>query len=411
LARELRIALSLLGAVTALACASTGATPGASSRAAEAPTSDRILVTLTAGNERLWRGVAGELAQLDGVRVVAAWFVQSLGEECLILEAPMGGAVERVAEHLASHPRVSGASPVRRYRLLGAPGGDPYVPLQIVASTLQLEQAHRLATGRGVRVALIDTGIDLQHPDLAGRVARVADFVTQPAGKFAADIHGTEVAGVLAATGGNGIGLVGVAPEAELWALRACWPESPGAREAVCDSYSLLQALDFAVTAGAQVINLSLAGPRDALLERVVREAVRRGIVVVAAAEGDPPSFPASVPGVVAVYAWTEARPVAADAPAVPSGALAAPGVDVLTTVPGGGYDFVSGSSFSAAQASGVAALLLERDPKLRPAELAALLAASAVEQRDAPAGAVRLLDAFAAVTGERDRAASHEQH
>jgi subtilisin family serine protease len=410
LARALRFALSLLGAVAALACASSGAAT-VGSRATAAPPSDRILVTLTAGSERLWRGVAGELAQLDGVRVVAAWFVQSLGEECLILEAPTGSAVERVAEHLGSHPRVSGVSPVRRYRLLGAPGADPYVPLQIVASTLQLEQAHRLATGRGVRVALIDTGIDLQHPDLAGRVARVADFVSQPAGKFAADIHGTEVAGVLAATGGNGIGLVGVAPGAELWALRACWPESPGAREAVCDSYSLLQALDFAVTAGAQVINLSLAGPRDVLLERVVREAVRRGIVVVAAAEGDPPSFPASVQGVVAVYAWTEARPVAADAPAVPSGALAAPGVDVLTTIPGGGYDFVSGSSFSAAQASGVAALLLERDPKLRPAEIAARLAASAVEQRDAPTGAVRLLDALAAVTGERDRAGAHEQH
>lgn len=393
-----------MGAAAALACSWSGAPSGAR-RVRPAPPSDRILITLTPGSERQWRGLGSELAQLEGVRVLASWFVRSLGEQCLILQAPNAGTVERVAERLARHRRISGAAPVRRYRLLGVPAADPYLPLQVVVSTLQLEQAHRLATGRGVHVALIDTGLDLQHPDLLGRVTRVANFAAETAGKFPPDAHGTEVAGVLAATGGNGIGLVGVAPGAELWALRACWPETPGAREAVCDSYSLLQALDFAVAAGAQVINLSLAGPPDELLERVVREAIRRGIVVVAAAEGDPPSFPASVPGVVAVYAWTEARPIAADAPAVPAGALAAPGIDVLTTVPGGGYDFVSGSSFSAAQASGVAALLLERDPKLRPDQIATLLAASAVERSDAPAGAVRLLDAFAAVTDENRRA------
>ena len=397
-----RFLVWIVSAAAALACASDGAR--SSARRAEPASSDRLLVTLTPGSEPLWRGVAHELEQLYGGQLVAAWFLQSIGEECLIFEAPPaqpGEDVDRLAGHLASHPRVSGVSRVQRYRLLGEPVADPYQPLQIVARTLRLDQAHRLATGRGVRVALIDTGIDLQHPDLSGRIARAADFVTQPAGKFAADVHGTEVAGVLAATGGNGIGLVGVAPEAEVWALRACWPEKPGAREAVCDSYSLVQALDFAIGAGVQVINLSLAGPRDALLERLLEEALRRGIVVVAAAEGDPPSFPAALPGVVAVYGWAESRPIPADAPAIPAGALAAPGIDVLTTVPGGGYDFVSGSSFSAAQASGVAALLLERDPKLRPAEVAALLLGSAVERRDTPGGGIRLLDAFAAVTRE----------
>ena len=120
---------------------------------------------------------------------------------------------------------------------------------------------------------------------------------------------------------------------------------------------------------------MSLGGPPDALLSRLIARAVDRGMVVVAAAaDGGAPGFPASLPMVIAVV------PCGTDGKAEPPGwtagrfAIAAPGVDVLTTVPQTGYDFVSGSSVAAAHVTGVVALLLEEDPRLGPAEAGELL-------------------------------------
>jgi hypothetical protein len=356
----------------------------------------RLLATLRAGSEALWRDVARELSNLHRVELAASWFMASLGEQCLVLEAPPGTSAEEIARRLAHHPRLSGATPVGRFRVVAGAGGDPYLHLQHFAARIRLSAAHRFATGRGVTVAVVDTGLELEHPELAGRVARASDFVER--GSFTSDVHGTAVAGVLAASADNGIGIVGVAPEAVLWALKACWQEPPAARTAVCDSYTLAQALDAAIVAGARVLNLSLAGEPDALIERLVRVALGRGIVVVAAAEGDPPAFPASIDRVLAVHAWNEAGPIRADAPPVPGTALVAPGSEILTTVPRGSFDFLSGSSFAAAQASGVAALVLEARPELGAAEVGELLRSSA-----APVpGGVRMLDACAAVTQAR---------
>jgi subtilisin family serine protease len=372
-------------------------TPDAPTSPASGAVDRRLLATLRPGSEALWRDVARELGNLHRVELAASWFMASLGEQCLVLEAPPGKSPAEVAERIAHHPRLSGASAVGRFRVLAAPSGDPYSHLQRFAARIQLAAAHRLATGRGVTVAVVDTGLELEHPELAGRVVRASDFVGHGGG-FTSDVHGTAVAGVLAARADNGVGIVGVAPEAELWALKACWQEPPTARSAVCDGYTLAQALDAAIVAGAQVVNLSLAGERDALVERLVRQALARGIVVVAAAEGDPPEFPAAIDGVLAVHAWSEAGPIRADAPALPGAALVAPGTDILTTVPRGGFDFLSGSSFAAAQASGVAALVLEARPEMRPAEVGALLRETAA----AAAGGARLLDACAAVARAR---------
>lgn len=375
-------------------------------RSPGAPAADRrVLATLAPGQEAIWRSVARELAATHGVRLVASWFMASLGEQCLVLEAPEFRSADELASRVAHHPGVSGASPVGSFEVLAAPAPDPYLHLQHAAAQLRLVAAQRLASGRGVTVAVVDTGLDLEHPELAGGVARASDFVGR-AGGFTSDAHGTAVAGVLAARAGNGIGIVGVAPQASLWALKACWPETPEVRAARCDGYTLAQALDAAVVGGVDVVNLSLAGGRDLLVERLLREALRRGIVVVAAAEGDPPGFPASLSGVVAVHGWRGAAPLHADAPALPAGALAASGVDILTTVPRGGFDFLSGSSLAAAQASGVAALVLELRPELTPAEVADLLRETAAAAPDEPAArAVRLLDACAAVARAAGRA------
>jgi hypothetical protein len=391
-----RFGAAVLLAALLAGCASSGVP-----RPPPAESDGRVLVTLRAGSEARWRTIARELTALTGARLEASWLMASLGEQCLVFAAPGGRSADEVAGRLRPHPEVSGASPVQRFRVLGEPAaglGDPYRHLQTMYGELRLAPAHRVATGRGVAVAVVDTGLDLEHPELARRIAGARDFVRGRGGSFTTDLHGTAVAGLIAAEAGNGIGIAGVAPEAELWALKACWQEAPQMRSAVCDSYTLAQALDFALTSGVRIVNLSLTGAPDLLLERLLEAARLRGTLVVAAAEGDPPSFPASAAGVLAVHGWAGESPVTAGAPRVPDDALVAPGVDLLTTVPRGGYDFFSGSSFAAAQASGVAALLLERHPGLAPEEIARLLRASAVPVVSGENLAALKLDACAAL-------------
>jgi subtilisin family serine protease len=301
--------------------------------------------------------------------------MRSLGERCLVMIAPDWLTPERAAAEVRSHPAVTSAVPVRRYTLLGEPSApDPYADLQAESVGLPLAALHETATGRGISVAVVDTGLDFTHPDLAGRVRRAVDFVGRQRGRFVEELHGTAVAGVLAAVAGNGIGGAGVAPGVELWALRACWHAPPGAPGAVCDSYALAQALDLVASEAPRIVNLSLTGERDELLERLIEASLARGVVVVAASAGEPLSFPASVRGVIAVR--TAPRPSGpAESPPRPGSALVAPGSDLLTTTPGGGFDFVSGSSFAAAWTSGVVALLLEREPDLAPGSLGELIA------------------------------------
>jgi subtilisin family serine protease len=289
-----------------------------------------------------------------------------------------------VTRRLASDPRVGSVQPIETFEVLAEqkPWNDPYAHLQRSAEALHLQEAHRWATGKGVKVAVIDTGVDLDHPDLRGRVVKAQNFVDQGERSFTTDFHGTAVAGVIAAAANNEIGIVGVAPQAEIYALKACWQQPPGAREAVCNSYTLAKAVDFAIAQGAQVLNFSLAGPPDVLLGRLIQVALDRGIAVIAAAPSKPDAraFPASMQGVIGISGNDPPGPAF----------LGAPAVDILTTVPHGSYDFFSGSSLAAAQASGVAALLLEKNPKLKPSELAALFHKTArLSQIDACAALV----------------------
>lgn len=339
-----------------------------------------------------------ELAAAYRLRTVYSWPLASLGEPCVVFEVAGNRAPAEVARRMGSDPRVRSAQAIQLFETYSSQEGtlerDPYAHLQHAAQALRLAEAHRRATGKGVRVAVIDTGVDLDHPDLRGRIAKAGNFVDRGEQTFTSDVHGTAVAGVLAASAGNDVGIVGVAPEAEILALKACWPRAPGTRQAVCNSYTLAKALDAAIAERAQVLNLSLGGPDDPLLARLVRAALDRGIAVVAAEASDGPGFPASVEGVIAVTA----SGLDGSLPAAPRSrrVLAAPGVDILSTVPRGAYDFFTGSSLAAAQVTGVAALLLERNPRLPPARVRELIEKSA---RPLPGGAdIGLVDACAAV-------------
>jgi subtilisin family serine protease len=280
-----------------------------------------------------------------------------LGLDCYVMAVPDGQSVERVAERIARDPGVAWSEPLHEFRAQAEPAthDDPLFRAQPAARLWRLADLHRFATGRNVRVAVVDSLVDNNHPDLVGQIAVQEDFAADHGRR--PELHGTGVAGVIAAKADNGIGIAGVAPQARLMALRACWQVDRGAAGpmTVCDSLSLAKALHSAVERGAQVINLSLSGPPDRLIASLLDTALSRGVTVVAAYDRMLPrgGFPASHPGVIAV----------ADESVVdlPKGVYIAPGRDVPTTGPGGRWLLVNGSSYAAAHVSGLVALVRER--------------------------------------------------
>jgi subtilisin family serine protease len=175
-----------------------------------------------------------------------------------------------------------------------------------------------------------------------------------------------------------------------LLAYKACWQASASSAGR-CNSFTLAQALADALAAKPQVINLSLVGPSDPLLEALIAKAVEAGIIVVGAVSGDARlGFPAKLPGVLGV-----AEAESTQQPG--SGYLRAPARDILTLVPNGHYDFASGSSLAAAQVSGIVALLLARNQKLGFARLRMLLEQS-TEKHDTTRGPFLSVNACAAL-------------
>jgi subtilisin family serine protease len=376
--RPRRFAAALTVALLALSCASASPGPPKDADTAEAPppAERQVMVTYPPGPPTLWARTSAELSEVYRLRILYAWTMASLGEQCVIFEVPTGRSAKDLVRRLAADRRVSSVQTVETFSTLSSQDKkDPYSHLQHSVQALHLDRAHLMATGKGVRVAVVDTGVDFDHPDLRERVTVANNFVDRGERTFTTDIHGTAVAGVIAASE-NDIGIVGVAPGAEIYALKACWQQPPAAREAVCNSYTLAKAMDFAITKGTQVINFSLGGPPDPLLGRLIGVALSKGIVVVAADGGPSRDFPASVQGVIGIIGSDDLK----GGPAAPATvhsqgpALAAPAVDVLTTVPKASYDFFSGSSLAAAEVSGIAALLLQKDPKLTPARVAEVI-------------------------------------
>jgi len=302
------------------------------------------------------------------LKPVEGWPMRSLGIHCAVFEVEPGASIDDVIARLDADERVESVQRMQQFEVQESgergPWDDPYLSLQRSLEDSGITRAHRWATGKGVRIAVIDTGIDVKHPDLRGQTIESRNFISAGAG--APDRHGTAIAGVIASVAGNRRGIVGVAPGARLLALQACTQQSAVGR-GTCTSFSLARALDHAITANSDVLNLSLGGPHDALLERLVGKAIEQDIVVVAARGDDRNGalFPANLQGVIAV-----------GGPGTPAetGRLTAPDLEVLTLVPPDGYDFLSGSSIAAAHVSGIVALLLERDPALHASAIESLL-------------------------------------
>jgi subtilisin family serine protease len=246
-------------------------------------------------------------------------------------------------------------------------------PAQYVLDKLRLVETHRIANGKGVLVAVIDSEIDDAHPDLAGVVTK--RFNAAAGDDEPPHAHGTGMAGAIAAHQR----LLGTAPGARILAIRAF---STQAASAEGTTFQILKGFDHAIKEGARIINMSFAGPRDPSLARVLKAAHDKGIVLLAAAGNAgpkaPPAFPAADPSVIAVTATDAEDKLFAGANRGRYITLAAPGVEILVPAPDATYQMTTGTSVATAHVSGVVALMIERNPALRPADIRRILTESA---------------------------------
>jgi hypothetical protein len=304
-----------------------------------------------------------------------------------------------VIRALEAETGLQSAQPNFRFKLAQAAGlteqpADGF-SAQYAPAKLHLPQAHRLTTGGGVIVAVIDTGIDRAHPELAGAILASFDAV---GGQEPPDAHGTAIAGAIVAHGR----LVGVAPGARLLAIRAFSTAGP---DAEATTMTIVRSIQWAVAHGARVINMSFAGAHDPLIARALAEARRHGIVLIAAAGNagptSPPLYPAADANVIAVSATDIDDHLLDVANRGRQVALSAPGVDVLLPAPQARYQIATGTSFAAAHVAGIAALMIAKNPRLTPDDIRAELAATARDLgpkgRDDMFGA-GLADAYKAV-------------
>jgi subtilisin family serine protease len=305
------------------------------------------------------------LKQGYGLREVTGWPIKALDLYCVVLEPPPGMARDTLLKALAKDNRVQLAQPLQSYSVYADAAqdtrhyNDPYVNLQRGFVETDAALAQGLSQGSGVHIAVVDTGVDMTHLDLQGRIRDMHNMVDDDASTFNHDSHGTEVAGVIAANADNHQGIVGIAPKAILSVYKACWYPPASNAGARCNSFTLAKALAGIIDTDARIVNLSLGGPTDPLLNMLLAKLLSQGRVVITAMppDGVADGFPDSAPGVIVVRV--------SGSSAAPSGVLSAPGNDILTTQPGGGYDFTSGSSMAAAHVTGIAALLLSLAPKL----------------------------------------------
>jgi serine protease AprX len=274
-------------------------------------------------------------------------------------------------------------------------------------------------TGQGIRVAVVDSGIDFDHPDFTGRIIEAADFTgTGPGDRHG---HGTHCAGVLAGSGAMSDGHYrGVAPDAELFIAKVLHGDGQGMMSDV------MMGLEWAVEQGVQVISLSLGGPgpcdgTDALSE-TCEAAVERGVVVVVAAGNDGPTpysvgSPGCAAGVITVGAASDLDRIAAFSSRGPTADgrtkpdVVLPGVEIIApratattmgTPIDDWYTASSGTSMATPHAAGLAALLLQAEPDLTPIEIKSRLMRTAIDL-GAPANAqgAGRVDAWRAYTDE----------
>jgi subtilisin family serine protease len=287
-----------------------------------------------------------------------------------------GRSVGAVIRALQADGRVIAAQPNYLYTLTEEPHSEiksaPLTgdPSQYALGKLRLLQAHSLARGEGIRIAVIDTSLDAAHPDLSGAVAETFD-ATGTADR--PRTHGTAMASAIAAHGK----ILGMAPAAKLLSVQAF-----GTARSEGTGFNVLKGLEWAAGEKADIVNMSFAGPADPALQVMLGALREKGIVLIAAAGNagprSRPLYPAADANVIAVTATGPDDKLYPHANRGAHIAVAAPGVNIFVAAPESGYDITSGTSVAAAEVSGIVALMLERERTLDPASVRRILMSTA---------------------------------
>ncbi|AOV08770.1 S8 family peptidase [Sporosarcina ureilytica] len=314
--------------------------------------------------------------QRAGMTVVKS--IPSLGYD--VVKLNKGQKIQTAIRYYANTNDVVSVQPSMKYKKLGGQG-DPKKNNMYHLSLLNIDQALEHAGNHPVTVAVIDTGIDQNHPELKSQILPPYNAANPAAGQ-ALDIHGTHVAGIIGAAMNNGIGGHGVSPNAKILPIDVFNGEW-GASD-----YVLAEAIMYAIEKDADVINMSLGGYfESSIFKEAVQQAIDAGITVVAAAgneETDEYSIPASYDGVISVGAIDRNKNLAYFSNYGPSVNLVAPGVDVYSAIfnplKGSSFMEASGTSMASPVVAGVVALIKSKYPDLLPHEIQALLEHTATD-------------------------------
>ncbi|SFJ46696.1 thermitase [Halobacillus dabanensis] len=267
------------------------------------------------------------------------------------------GNVDAVVKALNKNPNVEYAEPNYLFEATWSPNDTYYSGYQYGPQNTDTEAAWDLTRGTSSQeIAIIDSGVDYNHPDLDDKTIKGYDFVDNDYDPMDLNNHGTHVAGTAAAETNNGAGVAGMAPETKILAVRALNADGNGSLNDIAD------AIRYSADAGAEVINLSLGCDCDTqTLEDAVDYAWNQGSVIIAAAGNDGVSTtfePASYNNVIAVGAVDRYNNKASFSNYGTWVDVTAPGVDIASTVPNGGYAYMSGTSMASPHVAGLAGLL-----------------------------------------------------
>ena len=330
--------------------------------------SRQIIVALSEDVRTQWQAIHQDILERYDVQQVGKFPLKSIKVNCLVYRVSEMVDVDEVVRRLRTDERIELVQFNRVFDGLQGRSAAAYQELSYGPKQIHADRLQSNVTGKGVSVAVIDTGVDKGHVELKGHIDEAENFVEGGQATFDTDKHGTAVTGVIASQTNNGAGIDGIAPDAKIDVYKACWYGKEN-EKALCSSWTLAKAVDAAINKGVRVINLSLSGQEDELLKKLLIAADSRRITVIAAAleTGSEPGFPASLPFVIPVVSSDPNGDYKIPRWRTGQAVLVAPGVEILTTMPGNNYDFLSGSSLAAASVSGVVALMLERNPNLSP--------------------------------------------
>ncbi|MEL6409154.1 MAG: S8 family serine peptidase [Pseudomonadota bacterium] len=324
--------------------------------------------------------IAKDISRDYDVPLAAEWPLKAIGVHCFVFDASKVPDIQALIDAMEKDSRIRTAQRIQDFTTTEAFYTDPLYPLQNALNEINVAKAHQISLGEGIRIGVVDSAIDVTHKDLKDRMDSAHDFVAAGPSRPAEE-HGTAVAGVIAASAGNAVGIVGVAPEARLLGLRACWQAA--GQIGRCNSFSLARAINFAILNDVDVLNLSIGGTEDPLLRELIEAALAKEMIVIAASgEGrNRNAFPASMSGVIAAGLGRSDR-------------IPAPMRDVITTAPGERHRFASGSSIATAHVTGIVALLLAENSSLSRTDVGQALS-DAVDIKNE----TRVLDACSALT------------